>query len=64
MFKIPGYIRDYTFTGLSLHDGSLYDITLIACNGAKICVESRLDDILVDSTPPIAGKFTLKKLND
>lgn len=49
-------VREYTFARLDLHDGSKYTIKLIACNGAKLCVESESSEIMVDSSPPTPGK--------
>ena len=55
LFKVEGIVRDYTFTDLQLHDGSFYDIYIIACNGAKQCSESTVGNVLVDSTAPTPG---------
>lgn len=49
-------VREYTFARLDLHDGSKYTIKLIACNGAKLCVESESSEVIVDSSPPTPGK--------
>ena len=49
-------MRDYTFTGLELHDGCYYDITLQSCNGARLCSKSQILNILVDGSPPTPGK--------
>ncbi|XP_053401094.1 uncharacterized protein LOC123523194 isoform X2 [Mercenaria mercenaria] len=57
--QVEGIVRDYTLTGLDLHDGSYYDIKLVSCNGAKLCSESILQNILVDSTPPTRGTFAV-----
>ncbi|XP_053400998.1 uncharacterized protein LOC128557563 isoform X2 [Mercenaria mercenaria] len=56
---IEGIVRDYTFTDLDFHDGSYYCFKLISCNGANLCTESVLADILVDSTRPKAGTFAI-----
>ncbi|XP_069133969.1 uncharacterized protein [Argopecten irradians] len=58
--KVNGILRDYTFTGLELHDGIHYYVNLIVCNGAGICSESESDPIFVDSTPPTRGMFSIK----
>ena len=50
-------MKDYTFTNLEFHDGSIYSVKLTACNGAKLCSSSVLPDLLVDTSPPTAGKF-------
>ncbi|KAL3873929.1 hypothetical protein ACJMK2_037006, partial [Sinanodonta woodiana] len=57
--KINGIARDYTFTGLDLHDGSFYDVTLISCNGAGLCSNCTLSGILIDSSPPKPGTFAI-----
>ncbi|XP_053390115.1 uncharacterized protein LOC123523221, partial [Mercenaria mercenaria] len=49
---VEGIVRDYTLTDLDFHDGSYYCFKLISCNGANLCTESVLADILVDSTRP------------
>ena len=54
--QVEGVLRDYTFTDLNLHDGSYYDIKLVSCNGAKLCSDSLLRNVLVDSSPPVAGR--------
>ncbi|KAL4221421.1 hypothetical protein ACF0H5_019679 [Mactra antiquata] len=56
---VPGITRDHTFTELELHDGSLYDVKLISCNGAKLCNTSILRNILIDSSPPTTGTFAI-----
>ncbi|XP_060084880.1 uncharacterized protein LOC132564227 [Ylistrum balloti] len=58
--KVNGIVRDYTFTGLDLHDGVNYYVNLIACNGAGICSQTESDAIFVDSSPPSRGMFSIK----
>ncbi|XP_033751510.1 LOW QUALITY PROTEIN: uncharacterized protein LOC117335547 [Pecten maximus] len=58
--KVNGILRDYTFTGLQLHDGVSYFVNLIACNGAGICSQTESDAIFVDSSPPSRGMFSIK----
>ena len=43
------------FTGLDLHDGVTYYVTLISCNSAEICTISTSNGMFVDSTPPSRG---------
>ena len=54
-FQIGGLVRTYTFTKMQLHDGSLYDIKIISCNGANLCEKSILANLLVDTSPPVSG---------
>lgn len=44
-------------TGLDLHDGDTYYMNLIVCNGAQICIETKSDGILVDTSPPTSGMY-------
>ncbi|XP_052095905.1 uncharacterized protein LOC127731087 [Mytilus californianus] len=57
--QLNGITTGYTLTGLELHDGGIYIIKLIVCNGAKICVQTHSDNILVDTSPPVAGMFAI-----
>ncbi|XP_052095904.1 uncharacterized protein LOC127731085 [Mytilus californianus] len=57
--QLNGITTEYTMTGLELHDGGIYIIKLIVCNGAKICVETDSNNILVDTSPPVAGMFAI-----
>ncbi|CAC5401969.1 unnamed protein product [Mytilus coruscus] len=57
--QLNGITTEYTLTGLELHDGGIYIIKLIVCNGAKICVETHSDNIFVDTSPPVAGMFAI-----
>ena len=50
-----GIARDFILTGLKLHDGVTYYITLVSCNGAQLCSSSTSSGILVDSSPPNRG---------
>ncbi|ESO88673.1 hypothetical protein LOTGIDRAFT_165459 [Lottia gigantea] len=50
--RIPSVLKEYVFSGLSLHDGSKYNVKVIGCNLAGLCISSVSDDILVDTTPP------------
>ncbi|XP_021356985.1 uncharacterized protein LOC110452658 [Mizuhopecten yessoensis] len=58
--KVNGILRDFTFTGLDLHDGVNYYVNLIACNGAGKCTQTESDAIFVDSSPPSRGMFSIK----
>ncbi|KAK3612518.1 hypothetical protein CHS0354_024490, partial [Potamilus streckersoni] len=57
--QIGGMVRDYTFVGLDLHDGSLYCVTVVVCNGAKLCTSAMSLRFLVDSSPPSPGMFAI-----
>jgi hypothetical protein len=59
-FKVNGIARDFVLSGLNLHDGVTYYVTVISCNGAKICTSSTSSGILVDSTPPTRGMYLSK----
>jgi hypothetical protein len=59
-FKVNGIARDFVLSGLNLHDGVTYYVTVISCNGAKICTSSTSSGILVDSTPPTRGMYLNK----
>ncbi|KAJ8299760.1 hypothetical protein KUTeg_023820 [Tegillarca granosa] len=61
--EVGGITRQYFFTDLDLHDGSCYYVTIIACNGAKICSNSTSEPICVDSTPPTRGMFAIHTNN-
>ncbi|CAG2198380.1 unnamed protein product [Mytilus edulis] len=56
---VSGVVREYTMTGLDLHDGYTYYMNLIVCNGAQICIETKSDGILVDTSPPTSGMFAV-----
>ncbi|XP_046557202.1 uncharacterized protein LOC124266452 [Haliotis rubra] len=58
--KIPGYIRKYTYTNLDLHDGSKYKVKVTACNMAGLCTSAATGDILVDSSKPKTGSFSIE----
>ncbi|VDH98686.1 Hypothetical predicted protein, partial [Mytilus galloprovincialis] len=58
--KLNGIVRDYTYTRLNLHDGGEYFVTVIACNGAKVCERVTSDSIFVDNSPPITGVFAIE----
>ncbi|XP_062616047.1 uncharacterized protein LOC134277752 [Saccostrea cucullata] len=58
--QINGIARDFVITGLNLHDGVTYFVTIVSCNGAQICSTSNSPGILVDSTPPNRGMFAIK----
>jgi hypothetical protein len=48
-----------TMTGLTLHDGDHYTLTVIACNGAALCTTAVSQPVLVDSTVPSVGTFAV-----
>lgn len=39
--------------GLSLKHGDSYYITVIACNGARMCSAAHSDGVIIDTTPPV-----------
>lgn len=39
--------------GLSLKDGDSYYVTVIACNGARMCSAAHSDGVIIDTTPPV-----------
>lgn len=55
--QLNGIVRDFTYTRLNLNDGGEYFVTIIACNGAKVCVKETSNGILVDNSPPITGNI-------
>ncbi|XP_021364672.1 uncharacterized protein LOC110457646 [Mizuhopecten yessoensis] len=57
--QLDGFTRDFILTGLDLHDGSTYYVTIVACNGAEVCASSTSEGIFVDSSPPTRGMFAL-----
>ncbi|XP_078322971.1 uncharacterized protein LOC111122905 [Crassostrea virginica] len=58
--EVNGIARDFVLSGLNLHDGVTYFVTVISCNGAKICTQSTSPGILIDTTPPNRGMFAIK----
>ncbi|XP_076117799.1 uncharacterized protein LOC143085385 [Mytilus galloprovincialis] len=56
---VNGIARSYVFTGLDLHDGVTYYVTLITCNSADICISDTSQGMFVDSTPPSRGMFAV-----
>ncbi|KAI8487523.1 hypothetical protein Bbelb_347570 [Branchiostoma belcheri] len=58
--EIAGSIRDYTFTNLSLHDGDIYYVRVVACNSAKLCTSGQTHGVLVDSSPPTVGMLAVQ----
>ncbi|CAC5386466.1 unnamed protein product [Mytilus coruscus] len=57
--SVNGIARSYVFTGLDLHDGVTYYVTIISCNSAEICITSTSQGLFVDSTPPSRGTFAV-----
>nr|XP_034332757.1 uncharacterized protein LOC105327902 isoform X2 [Crassostrea gigas] len=57
---INGIARDFIMTDLLLHDGVMYFVTLISCNGAQMCSSTTSSGILVDSTPSSRGTFAVQ----
>ncbi|XP_022100380.1 uncharacterized protein LOC110984469 isoform X2 [Acanthaster planci] len=57
--KIAGSEIDHTFTNLTLHEGSRYIATVVACNLASLCTESKAEPVLVDFSPPSVGTFAV-----
>ncbi|XP_061177042.1 uncharacterized protein LOC133185758 [Saccostrea echinata] len=58
--QINGIARDFVLSGLKLHDGVTYFVTLISCNEAHLCSSSTSSGIQVDSTPPTEGTFAIQ----
>ncbi|XP_061176006.1 uncharacterized protein LOC133184957 [Saccostrea echinata] len=58
--QVNGIARDFVLSGLSLHDGVAYFVTLISCNEAHLCSSSTSSGIQVDSTPPSEGTFAIQ----
>ncbi|XP_038050540.1 uncharacterized protein LOC119723761 [Patiria miniata] len=57
--KIAGSESDHTFTNLTLHEGSRYIVTVVACNFAGLCTDSQTEPLLVDGSPPSVGTFAV-----
>ncbi|XP_038057739.1 uncharacterized protein LOC119729229 [Patiria miniata] len=57
--KIAGSELDYTFTNLTLHEGSRYIVTVVACNFAGLCTQAKTEPFLVDGSPPSVGTFAV-----
>ncbi|XP_038050780.1 uncharacterized protein LOC119723938 isoform X2 [Patiria miniata] len=57
--KIAGSELDHTFTNLTLHEGSRYVITVVACNFAGLCTQAETQPLLVDGSPPSVGTFAI-----
>ena len=51
LLQVNGIARDFILTGLKLHDGVTYYVTLISCNGAQICSTATTTGMMVDTTP-------------
>ena len=47
ILQIAGSEVDNTFTNLTLHEGSHYVITVVACNQAGLCTEAKSAELLV-----------------
>ncbi|XP_067663255.1 uncharacterized protein [Haliotis asinina] len=58
--EVPGFLREYTFVNLDLHDGSKYKVKVTACNMAGLCVSANTNNILVDSSKPNTGTFAIE----
>ncbi|XP_071784665.1 uncharacterized protein [Asterias amurensis] len=58
--KIAGSEVDHTFTNLTLHEGSRYVITVVACNQAGLCTEAKSAEFLVDCSSPTVGTFAVE----
>ncbi|XP_033637440.1 uncharacterized protein LOC117298344 isoform X1 [Asterias rubens] len=58
--KVAGSEVDHTFTNLTLHDGSHYFITVVACNHAGLCTEAKSAEFLVDRSSPNVGTFAVR----
>ncbi|XP_041351012.1 uncharacterized protein LOC121369995 [Gigantopelta aegis] len=58
--QVPGLLQEYIFTELDLHDGSEYEVKVIACNLAGLCTTDKTVKLLHDSSPPKTGMFAVK----
>ncbi|XP_076468275.1 uncharacterized protein LOC143299060 [Babylonia areolata] len=58
--QIPAPLTEYKFTSLTLHDGSVYNVKVTACNLAGLCTTSVTADILHDSSPPSTGMLAIE----
>ncbi|KAK3083351.1 hypothetical protein FSP39_020593 [Pinctada imbricata] len=58
--KINGIMRYYIFSGLDLHDGVAYYVSLICCNGAGLCSNATSPSIIMDSSSPSRGMFAVQ----
>ena len=47
ILQIAGSEVDHTFTNLTLHEGSHYVISVVACNQAGLCTEAKTAKFLV-----------------
>ena len=47
ILQIAGSEVDHTFTNLTMHEGSHYVITVVACNHAGLCTEAKSAEFLV-----------------
>ncbi|XP_071798435.1 uncharacterized protein [Asterias amurensis] len=57
--RIAGSEVDHTFTNLTLHEGSHYVISVVACNQAGLCTEAKTAEFLVDGSSPTIGTFAV-----
>ncbi|KAL9987460.1 hypothetical protein ACROYT_G001773 [Oculina patagonica] len=51
--KSTGIRQNGSHYGLSLKHGDAYYVTVIACNGARMCSAAHSDGVTIDTTPPI-----------
>ncbi|XP_041351011.1 uncharacterized protein LOC121369994 [Gigantopelta aegis] len=58
--QVPGLLQEYIFTELDLHDGSEYQVKIIACNLAGLCTTDKTVKFLHDNSPPKTGMFAVK----
>ncbi len=57
--KVAGSELDHTFTNLTLHEGSRYVVTVVACNHASLCTEAKSAEFLVDGSSATVGTFAV-----
>ena len=55
MLQVPGFVQEYIFSELDFHDGSKYEVKVVACNMAGMCTSNMTATFLQDNSPPTTG---------